>query len=109
MQVDDAAPADLHGGDGVALDPAAHHVLGDLSETQHFSQDELRAERCIAEGGDTHGIPFIGKPHYSRLFHSSCPILLKIFYQIVRFKLFEITIGREFALFKLFDLFICNK
>lgn len=69
VQVDDPAAADLGGGDGLGLDPAAHGVLGDFFEAEHFSQDELRAERCVAEIGDAYGIPFEGKPHYSRLFH----------------------------------------
>ncbi|MCY1282690.1 hypothetical protein D9M70_315360 [compost metagenome] len=30
LEVDDAAAADLHGGDGFGFNPAAHHVLGDL-------------------------------------------------------------------------------
>ncbi len=71
MQVDDAAAADLHGGDGCRLDPAAHHVLGDDFDAQHLGQDELCAERCVAEIGDADGIPFEGEPHYSRLFHTN--------------------------------------
>ncbi|MCY1365229.1 hypothetical protein D9M69_520680 [compost metagenome] len=69
MEVDDAAAADLGGGDGVGLDPAAHHVLSDVVDAQHLGQDELRAERCVAEIGDALWAPFEGEPHYSRLFH----------------------------------------
>ena len=69
MEVDDAAAADLGGWDGLGFDPAAHRVLGDVIDAQHLGQDELRAERCVAEIGDALWAPFEGEPHYSRLFH----------------------------------------
>jgi len=60
VQVDDAAAADLHGREGVGFHPAAHHVFGDLLDTHHFSQHELRAERCFPEADDPFGLAFDG-------------------------------------------------
>ncbi|MCY1369102.1 hypothetical protein D9M69_561210 [compost metagenome] len=82
MEVDDAAAADLGGWDGLGFDPAAHCVFGDVVDAQHLGQDELCAERRVAKIGDAFRVPFEGKPHYSRLFHSFCPIILKQISQI---------------------------
>lgn len=79
VQVDDAVTADFHGRDGVAFDPAAHHVFGDLLHAQELSQHVFRAERCVAEIRYTLGVSRNRKPHYTRLFHSFCPILVQTF------------------------------
>lgn len=60
VQVDDAAAADLHGREGVGFHPTAHHVFGDLLDTHHFSQHELRAERRFTEADDPFGLAFDG-------------------------------------------------
>lgn len=77
MEVDDAAAADFHGREGAGFDPAAHHVFGDLVEAHHFGQDLLRAERRVSKIGYALGISRKRKPHYTRLFHGLCPIIVK--------------------------------
>ena len=69
LEVDDAATADLGGGEGLGLDPAAHYVLGDLFQAQHLGEDRLRAEWSGAEIRDFLSGSGDGEPHYSRLFH----------------------------------------
>jgi hypothetical protein len=71
VQVDDAVTADFHGRDGVAFDPAAHHVFGDLLHAQELSQHVFRAERCVAEIRYALGVSRNRKPHYTRLFHAN--------------------------------------
>ena len=69
MQVDNAAAADLHGRDGLRLDPAAHHVRGDVFDAEHFGENHLGTERRITEVGDALCVSLCVEPHYSRLFH----------------------------------------
>ena len=68
---DDAVTADFYGRQGVAFDPATHHVFGDLLHAQELSQHVFRAERCVAEIRYALGVSRNRKPHYTRLFHAN--------------------------------------
>ena len=67
IHIDDVVAANRQ---GVAFDPAAHHVFGDLLHVQELSQHVFRAERCVEEIRYALGVSRNRKPHYTRLFHS---------------------------------------
>lgn len=62
---------------GVAFDPAAHHVFADLLHAQELSQHVFRAEQCVAEIRYALCVSRNRKPHYTRLFHVICPIIIQ--------------------------------
>ena len=70
LEVDDAAADDLGGGDGLGLDPAAHHVLGDLFQAEHLGEYRLGAEWSGAEIRNFLSGSGDREPHYSRIFHT---------------------------------------
>ena len=76
QQVDDPATADLHRGDGFTLHPAAHHVLCDVFDAERLGEHKLRAERRATQIVNAFRISLCVEPHYSRLFHSFCPIIM---------------------------------
>lgn len=77
VKIDYTAPADLDGGNGGGLNPTTHNVRGDQLCAEHVDQNLLRAKRRVTEIGNALRIPLDVEPHYTRLFHGFCPILVQ--------------------------------